>query len=321
MQTRKRCRPNFFTPLPIQKPNKSNNLLHTAMLEFVDLTTFDNLIRTLEHDTAVAMSLESNNSGKLPIDLISHLPNDTDLRNTVSDVILDLMCERKIPSLKTKINVDEEVRKYPTIDAIQHDHFGLACTIINQVRDVIDVSFSHPDANHLKKQVRDLASREFREISLKIRDVSSDLPMNEFLKRMADILEEHRVGNCEEMVDLGLYYLSQSTNFHVKGEVFSLKKGDHVFLVIGRDPNSDPTDYATWGKDAIICDPWAGQAYPVSEIETKLHSHRVYYYDRATFMNYLMPFNPAYHVLKKEIREADNSYAMANSNLSFVMGM
>lgn len=30
----------------------------------------------------------------------------------------------------------------------------------------------------------------------------------------------------------------------------------HAFVIIGRKPGSDTTNYATWGDDAVICDPW-----------------------------------------------------------------
>lgn len=44
---------------------------------------------------------------------------------------------------------------------------------------------------------------------------------------------------------------------------------NHRFIVIGRDPDSDSYDISTWGKDAIICDPWAKLNYFASEFSVK----------------------------------------------------
>ncbi len=43
-------------------------------------------------------------------------------------------------------------------------------------------------------------------------------------------------------------------------------KGNHTFIVLGREENSDPDDYATWGINAVICDPWSGKEYFVRNI-------------------------------------------------------
>ncbi|HGK6652029.1 TPA: hypothetical protein ACJ5DZ_003124, partial [Legionella pneumophila] len=41
--------------------------------------------------------------------------------------------------------------------------------------------------------------------------------------------------------------------------------GEHCLIVIGRVSGSDPNDISTWGEEAVICDPWAEKAYPLSE--------------------------------------------------------
>jgi len=64
------------------------------------------------------------------------------------------------------------------------------------------------------------------------------------------------------------------------GEVFALEKqvnlddeDAHEFLVIGRDPNSDPDDYNTWGP-AVICDAWLGEVFPAEDLPLRLKCFR-----------------------------------------------
>src|SRR5690606_888992 len=40
---------------------------------------------------------------------------------------------------------------------------------------------------------------------------------------------------------------------------------DHVLVVIGRRPGSDPNNMDDWGPQAVVCDPWAGITYPLSQ--------------------------------------------------------
>lgn len=43
-------------------------------------------------------------------------------------------------------------------------------------------------------------------------------------------------------------------------------------LVIGRNPHSDPDDINTWGKNAVICDPWANRFYEANQFKLE-HEH------------------------------------------------
>lgn len=39
-----------------------------------------------------------------------------------------------------------------------------------------------------------------------------------------------------------------------------LKHGDHGFVIVGRDKDTDPAWPRTWNGDAVLCDPWHGFA-------------------------------------------------------------
>jgi hypothetical protein len=39
-----------------------------------------------------------------------------------------------------------------------------------------------------------------------------------------------------------------------------VKHGDHGFVVIGRDKSTSPSKPHHWNGDAVLCDPWNGDA-------------------------------------------------------------
>ena len=70
--------------------------------------------------------------------------------------------------------------------------------------------------------------------------------------------------NCNETLDLLTSMLqkrgidSKRVYMHsVDSMGNSTSKAEHVFCVLGLDKNAKISDPATWGKSAVICDPWA----------------------------------------------------------------
>lgn len=84
------------------------------------------------------------------------------------------------------------------------------------------------------------------------------------------LTNKYSLGNCQELANQALDYLL-SSDLDIEVEVFSFDgpKADHSFLVIGRDPNSNPNDINSWGRNAVICDPWANKVYQATEEEYK----------------------------------------------------
>ena len=46
---------------------------------------------------------------------------------------------------------------------------------------------------------------------------------------------------------------------------------DHAFVVIGRTKGSRIDGYKTWGKEAVVCDPWDNKAFASKEIPNKMY--------------------------------------------------
>lgn len=80
------------------------------------------------------------------------------------------------------------------------------------------------------------------------------------------------LGNCHELSLQALDYIINN-NIDIHAEVFEISNGDHVFLVLNRDPHSDSANPMTWGDNAVICDPWANKHYPATKYLSELESY------------------------------------------------
>lgn len=105
------------------------------------------------------------------------------------------------------------------------------------------------------------------------------------LEQMEIIAEQSKLkkcGNCGEFSALAFIYL------YKKGvrplDWMALVGGDHAFVVIGRD-NADANDYAHWGSNAVVCDPW-GQGFRSGNVATGTYAGTAF----NTRMRGLVPF-------------------------------
>lgn len=92
------------------------------------------------------------------------------------------------------------------------------------------------------------------------------------------LAEVSQLGNCGEKVWVLTHFLKK-LGLDIRVEHFQIMcnagstqtNGNHTFIVLGRDEESDPSDYTTWGINAIICDPWSRQQYFVRDIPQLLN--------------------------------------------------
>lgn len=86
------------------------------------------------------------------------------------------------------------------------------------------------------------------------------------------VVQASKKGNCGEYAMLALKYVvahNNSNSAQINAECYEVQGGDHVFLVVGREPASNPKDPSTWGESAYICDPWANDVYEAKDYLTK----------------------------------------------------
>ena len=77
--------------------------------------------------------------------------------------------------------------------------------------------------------------------------------------------------DCDHMAYLSLCITKTFYNSPIRKEVYYIVKGGHAFTVFGRDLKSKNDDIASWGKDCVVCDAWAGVVAPASVVTLRAH--------------------------------------------------
>ena len=143
-----------------------------------------------------------------------------------------------------------------------------------------------------------------RALSQAIRDIRQAVVKDDFFlnientithfeKRIADC-KKFSIGNCHELALMALDYMVRNQP-RVNAEVYSIKGGDHVFLVIGRANDSDPRKPETWGDNAYICDPWSDAVYPAKDYLEKTKNFYCTVNIDGTLTNHIEDFDPSRH--------------------------
>lgn len=136
---------------------------------------------------------------------------------------------------------------------------------------------------------------------------TSDIATEEALRRSrngeSDILAVYNsklgvsykfsLGDCDDLALHALDYIVRHVP-EMEAELYRIKGGDHVFLVLNRDPDSAVDDTSKWGANAVICDPWANEVYPAKDALTRL---RNFYFNEKEMKNCTEPYDPDHHFL------------------------
>ncbi|GEM_PF-6566944 len=298
-----RSNPSLLT----QIDSEGNTLLHIAAK--CNHSFIEPLIDLLG-DRAHQIAKTHNNDGKLPLSyLITSKKMTTfyaqSLEHYTSSSFLKSICEPIDSALVLSSLL------IPASSLLSM-HVKIACIAINEVRKVIQSSETHPSANdfdadkieQVENKIETMRDEYEKETHLAILNIQHKT-LNKLagLNICAKKITAAQVGNCGEYSFLTLQKLR---TFHpdLLIEIFELDPGDHSIVVIGREPNLDPSkdkpnDYTTWGPNAVVCDAWAGDAYPATQIPTKLYCYWNYYSsDKDKNINATSLFNPNYHKLE-----------------------
>jgi hypothetical protein len=92
-----------------------------------------------------------------------------------------------------------------------------------------------------------------------------------YLEKSAEGAEKFGCGNCGEQSALAFVYLRNQKTFPL--DWMEVNNYEHAFVIIGRKRGSDASNPATWGNEAVICDPWRDVVAPV-------HSQMTYFATR-----------------------------------------
>jgi hypothetical protein len=290
---------------PFVIDQEGNTLLHRAIRDFVSVDAIHEII-DLNKVNAILMSQTVNHAGQIPWDLVmSHTRLTRDQKNILAKKILSLC----------RVNCSVELSKLLIIETLLADYdenspfytnLKLACDLVNKVRQVIKVSSSHPDLNNSSPTVRNQVSKTLSDLRNKSHQSATYFkmlfttnPVRLMFDTKCTLIQKlfapcihARIGNCGEMTFIAYYYL-KSMHPDITADIYEIVNGDHVFLVIGQN------------HDAVVCDPWNGDAYPFSECATKLRAYRsisvlerVRSKEMATYVNIAILYNPMFHAIK-----------------------
>lgn len=179
------------------------------------------------------------------------------------------------------ISIDEVANPYKSHPEL-FDNLNIACHIANEVRSILTLSTTHPDANDFDSEQRINAKMKIKNLRLISEILTWLIVMLPSFNRFEEIQQHSqtffakmfRAGNCTEFSYLAQAILKRDYPV-TESAIFHLPKGDHVFLIIGLDSNAKLEKIETWGESAVVCDAWAGEVYPASEILSKLQDSKV----------------------------------------------
>ena len=220
--------------------------------------------------------------------------------------------------------IDEPILLQPILDENKHwvnDHSILKKNLILaylaacHVRNHIHLSSTHPDCNHLPSievkaiwgycdAVRYTYTEKNNALTVKDLTCPDAIPLLQ-LDTIVNMIKEYKAGKCLEYSYFMLDTLIKM-GIQTSVEVYEIVKGNHVFIVIGRNEDSHAYDHTTWGENAVVVDAWGGDIYPACRIREKLKTY-IYYKkfspekiveDTARI---IVPFDPMVHSLRPKV--------------------
>jgi hypothetical protein len=304
------------------------NPLHIALADANNTyDIIDKFLGNLGDKLAIRMAQSVDKNGILPIQILNEKreARSTEDFITLLNLIISYTAWNDVSLLDTPISFNELVKGYNlSVDDITYEIFDIACKIANHARNSIKYSNTHPELNNNPHELianisdkivklREGSINAWRKALIKnpefiqkaiaaLRDdetiefTPSRVTRSTVLATYNEIFRLNKVGNCGELSMMALEcFFDNDYDKKFPCEIYTIQ--DHEFLVLNRDKNSNPNDCSTWGNP-IVCDPWSGKMFCLSEISKKLFSH-MYYRNNDLGFNLLIHFNPAYHVFTR----------------------
>jgi hypothetical protein len=282
------------------------NILHTAAMHST-AAILQTIVDSLGSE-ARNEALKQNLRCSLPIESLRYNKN-LDVKKT-RKILKALSLDKDMKDLATPIVFSDLIAnpklQYADRGLLENLHYG--CIAANYVRRKFKRSFTHPTINKLGKS--ELAQLEkdsnFNRTKFAILtkqraqfNQTKDEKIIARIKLNQDCIEHCAEGRCGEYADAVLNVLRQMS-VPTRFEIFEIKNGDHVFVVLGRirDKNNVNTP-SQWGPTAVVIDAWSGEVFPASEIEAKLRDFK--FYESAKHVcrgSITFPYNPKFHELK-----------------------
>jgi len=234
-------------------------------------------------------STQVDNKGKIPFSVLNEaisITTDDDLSGIIFSTIFSLTVSRKLPSLTYLLELPSN-----QLDI----NLQVSIFALNEARRVIKNSHTQKLVNSNNSSNDKYSISESFKAIKKIREQASKkaTTKKEYFELLANMSCEEGVGNCLEY-SLVVCKIFRERKFPVTCEVFIIVNGDHVFNVIGRNPNTDKDNFYNWNDDVVIIDAWSCEIYSKDELEKKLKDFkRLEYGSSCKYI--LTNFNSKFH--------------------------
>jgi ankyrin repeat protein len=262
---------------------------------------FVSMLLALLGNQAATVSKVVTDDGKLPISLGYSNPHCIGSYSTFMRMLSLLMPatrKHQIPDLSAKLNVAAFIRQFP--EGALKENLTYAAIANNQARRALHASSTHPQNNSLSPAEFEKLGEELNQQRIAQYTDSHHLTAEQFHQRAVSLARASKKGNCGEFAHVVVDEL-KALGVKLPIEIVRVAKGDHVFVVLGRDPNSDLNDYRTWGNSAVCIDAWGmDQPFVANDIPKYLKSYL--FYDQTGFplANISATYNPKFHKLERQ---------------------
>jgi hypothetical protein len=251
-----------------------DNLLHHTIRELKGIPTatdalmhFSSKLKSQDNKTLSDLSRQTNNTGQIPIDLIVHQFLNNQAALIWGIILMKILIAMMLDMEVKPINKLQPLKPFDNKDPLQVN-LNTANQVVNAVRTIMRNSMTHPDCNKLSRKDNAFIAQKILTVRARC-DTLFPIAVDAYIQKSAQYVMDEGTGNCEEFSYVALYKL-HDINPHISGEIYRISNGDHCFLIIGRQKDSDIYDWNTWGEHAVVCDAWLGEAFPVKAIPEKL---------------------------------------------------
>lgn len=293
---------------------EGNNCLHLLVLHSSP-EHLNSIIKLIGKTVAVSLASQTNNKGKSPLQLAHEILNIQKKINFLN-LLLPITLGLKIKKMHEPLDSVEIISLYPQvkINSELEEIIRIACDVVNQARMNVLLSSTHPDMNLASDDTKEHAVNSV----LKLRNFLSK--KNNNLNTISKSIRSIGAANCMEFSYLVFSdFLDMLKYKSLTVEIVTISNGDHAFVVINRDKESDINTPETWGQCAIVVDAWLGKVFPANSatFESELKNFKSYTYDNSIILNFLFSFNRNYHKLKSEYSANSGDCARANYFIKF----
>ncbi|QRN03561.1 hypothetical protein GH742_06635 [Legionella sp. MW5194] len=301
--------------------------LHAAISSCTSASEIIHYVTQTNQQHLARMLYTPNKKGLLPIHLIRGLSIAPEEKEALYQCLLPYV-KPSVPSLTTPVDLKTICNQYKIQpDSPLYGTVKIACLLVNQIRQTDFLSSTHPDISGKDAEDIELLHREIKDCRneadrKKYEHLFTDKEVtyqneeddeycsitahftpsvrNTLLQTYAEIPLAAKKANCAEFSDIFVHLFNKLNLKNERIELFEISNSDHGFVVLSRDPDSNPAQFKTWGDRALVVDVWAGKIYPATSIPEQLStfSSMDITLGKATrHYVFIAPFIPGYHTL------------------------